>query len=1124
MSSPPTITSRPSRGPLGVSPLASPPPGHACHALALALAAKMTLSDSGPGRTDLEVEDGRDQGERGGLDAPGESGSRVPEALMAKEEDLDDDEMAPDEESGSSEDEEASPAAKEGAVTATTAAASALEGPQGRRTLLSLKTNSLKRSIALPRNPFSARGSILAGAKKSKSSKGAESAPANKDSPDLEVAAEEPVGEPVKPSSSSSTFAAATTANVRNLISRMVSQLNSRSSKSGKCGEVSEERLQEWRRRLEEGKVPGVIGIRNHGNTCFINAILQCLSFTDIVAEYFVLDQYKSDLRRRRRRPYVASFHKRTGGGNRGEVTEQLATLLKSLWSLQYDPEISIRFKSLVEKHASQYKGSSQHDAQEFLLWLLDQVHEDLNVANKKKYKVLKSGGGASPVRSDEQLASEALANYMRCNNSFVMEVFQAQFRSSLTCHTCERQSNTFDPFLCVSLPIPQKQLLPVFVTVLYIDQTPRQVRLGLTVGAHETVADLRRVLARDTGIPAGQILLTEIGKLGFERTLLDGQPVSVLKDAKAPLFCIEVPRQRHPTEDDGAYAVLAWVNVFKEGPREERFGSPYTIQVSRETLYADMQKLLLKEMAPILHDDILISNQKVPLFKVRVLDGFEEGGAAGASKAKAANGTSSTSPTYLDPNVDLPMYAEAVEQAINLCSVEAGGGPAHVKLILEWDMPAKTQVVDDDSDVIEEHASVKEVQKSPEEATVVSLQECFDLYTSAEKLSLQDAWFCPSCNRKQEVVKRMGLWSVPDVLVVHLKRFRQSSSSTNKLSTMVEFPLEGFDMAPNVSRSAKHAEGTAASTAPPDSQANTSNEEGASAAAAGNTIAAPAHDGVGSTMKMLNAFSMWKNPKRFVIPGSRGGGGGGGTGVPAEDQVYDLYAVCNHLGSDLQGGHYTASCRNPTDGQWYNFDDVNTRSISEKEVVTQDAYILFYQKQSLSSYSSASSSSSGSSNQEHWVFRMPDFAYKKKSGIVKVPSATSSPSKSSAKKKPASEGGGGDKKSASSAMSSSSPASSSSSSSPFQRNSAKYATLPAKRTTEEPAAEDCEPDRHSDIVEQTGNGDEEEDEDEDVTVTDEIGRSEAAAGEGAEGREGSPARSEDEDGISRPIDKNDVD
>ena len=69
--------------------------------------------------------------------------------------------------------------------------------------------------------------------------------------------------------------------------------------------------------------------------------------------------------------------------------------------------------------------------------------------------------------------------------------LFQAQFRSSLTCPACQQQSNTFDPFLCVSLPIPQKQLMPVYVTVLYIDQSPRQVKLGLTIGVNDTIGKI---------------------------------------------------------------------------------------------------------------------------------------------------------------------------------------------------------------------------------------------------------------------------------------------------------------------------------------------------------------------------------------------------------------------------------------------------------------------------------------------------------------------------------------------------------------------------------------------------------------------------------------------------------
>lgn len=36
-------------------------------------------------------------------------------------------------------------------------------------------------------------------------------------------------------------------------------------------------------------------------------------------------------------------------------------------------------WQNVVSRSALQFKGNSQHDAQEFLLWLLDRVHEDLN-------------------------------------------------------------------------------------------------------------------------------------------------------------------------------------------------------------------------------------------------------------------------------------------------------------------------------------------------------------------------------------------------------------------------------------------------------------------------------------------------------------------------------------------------------------------------------------------------------------------------------------------------------------------------------------------------------------------------------------------------------------------------
>lgn len=134
--------------------------------------------------------------------------------------------------------------------------------------------------------------------------------------------------------------------------------------------------------RLPNGDIPGLCGLYNHGNTCFMNAVLQCLSNTDQLAEYFVTDQYKNDINKHK--DNAKKF------GTSGDVTEHFALLLKCLWSGQYDPRITARFKDVIGCHASQYQGTLQHDAQEFFLWLLDNMHEDLNQAAKKKYRPVK--------------------------------------------------------------------------------------------------------------------------------------------------------------------------------------------------------------------------------------------------------------------------------------------------------------------------------------------------------------------------------------------------------------------------------------------------------------------------------------------------------------------------------------------------------------------------------------------------------------------------------------------------------------------------------------------------------------------------------------------------------------
>src|SRR6266702_4407881 len=58
-----------------------------------------------------------------------------------------------------------------------------------------------------------------------------------------------------------------------------------------------------------------------------------------------------------------------------------------------------------------------------------------------------------------------------------------------------------------------------------------------------------------------------------------------------------------------------------------------------------------------------------------------------------------------------------------------------------------------------------------------ISLQDCLDEFTREEELGEDDPWYCPQCKKHQQATKKFDLWSVPDVLVVHLKRFSRSSA-----------------------------------------------------------------------------------------------------------------------------------------------------------------------------------------------------------------------------------------------------------------------------------------------------------------------------------------------------------
>ncbi|KAK2142358.1 hypothetical protein LSH36_965g00004 [Paralvinella palmiformis] len=189
----------------------------------------------------------------------------------------------------------------------------------------------------------------------------------------------------------------------------------------------------------------GVVGLMNIGNTCFMNTVLQCLSNTKPLLEYCLDERYKADMNT-------------TTSRMKGQLIKVYSSVMKSVWKGTGDTYFNpSEFKNQIAKFARRFVGYNQQDAQEFLICLLEGLHEDVNLVQEKKKRVIDDSNEVESISASEK-AKLCWNNYLDHDNSIIVELFVGQLRSALTCTDCDYQSNTFDPFWDLSLPIPKNK------------------------------------------------------------------------------------------------------------------------------------------------------------------------------------------------------------------------------------------------------------------------------------------------------------------------------------------------------------------------------------------------------------------------------------------------------------------------------------------------------------------------------------------------------------------------------------------------------------------------------------------------------------------------------------------
>ena len=661
---------------------------------------------------------------------------------------------------------------------------------------------------------------------------------------------------------------------------------------------------------LPKNSKMGLTGLVNIGNTCYMNSAIQCLSNCFQLTKYFLSNFYQNEI----------NSQNRLGSG--GKIARSYKKLLKQIWKGEEEYIYPNKFRDIFIQYERQFSGFGQHDSNEFLIFLLDKLHEDLNRISKKEYNEI------MPQKDNEDDMQSALRHWkfhLKREDSIIVNLFHGQFKNRVICDECGKTSITYDPFMILSLPISSGKYN---LMIKYFGYNPGDFHeFNIHINEKTAAYDIeKKIIERLTKIfeekklEKRKVSKNANKKRKINKKKIKGENIidnNLENNSEESINGVElillskekkIYRALNQTENIFEYINKGYEIVSYEKEKENKNANDvftdniyfYLIRYTNEHLLYIypyiFENAIFKYPLPLpiksdntiynIYEKIYIYLRELKLFQyfqkeelLNINDSF--------NNISYRNEKSVGFLIYINNN-------KSKKSSLSICSkiLNFFRKTQHNFRILEKFSPhtkfsgikeklklnKKKRLILNidlkyDIDINKLPKLNNNNKNKAKYSSDIDIYDCLNLFNNEEKIE-DKIYYCSKCKKHVIINKKMDIYKEPYYLIIHLKRFKNGNDNNNnyifhffnneKNNTFIDFPIQNLD---------------------------------------------------------LTKYILRNNNKKIQ---------------------YNLIGIINHYGGPYYG-HYTAICLNRN--KWYKFNDEIVSSLKEDKIVTDSAYVLFYQR-----------------------------------------------------------------------------------------------------------------------------------------------------------------------------------